>query len=359
MIEVRINGLSYGKEDLLATRQTSPSFEHPTLNFLRQWLGEQKRFEMLTSGSTGTPKSIQLQRQQLIESAQLTIQTLQLKRGMNALLCLDPKYIAGKMMIVRCAEGEMNIVAVDPSANPFEKISNDLQIDFAAFVPYQIQSILNSEHHVRFNELKCAIIGGAPLDKTIRDQLLSYPCTFYETYGMTETVSHIALRKITSDASSPFETLPGITIQTDKRGCLIIEAAHILNQKVITNDIVEIVNPSKFHWIGRWDNIINSGGVKISPEKVEEKIKKILERKGITSRFFVAGVPHSQLGETVVLVLENSNININELNEWLRSLDRYERPTEIYFTPNFVMTDTGKIHRKETLKEILSRHLPQ
>ncbi len=328
-------------------------FEKNTFSFIRDWMNGEKEFHQNTSGSTGIPKLISISRLQMIASAELTEAALQLQAGFNALVCLDTQYIAGKMMLVRCFVTGMKIIAIDPTANPLREILLNQKIDFAAFVPYQVQEIISSDHASRLNAIQFVIIGGAPLDNETKVTLQTMRCQCYATYGMTETVSHIALRKLNGHNSSEyFETLAGVEIRLDNRNCLVIQSPNFKDE-IHTNDIVEIVSANEFRLIGRYDNVINSGGVKISPEKLEIEIGKIFKKLKIDRLFFVAGIPDKKLGEKIVLVVQGDKLNDQasaEINSMLKHcFPVYEVPKEISYHKNFIFTPTNKINRQKTI----------
>lgn len=333
---------------------TLSDFERNTIDFCRQWLSGIKQFELQTSGSTGVPKKITVTREQMETSANMTLAALQLSSNQTELVCLDTRYIAGKMMLVRALVGSLNIIAIEPSANPFEKFKNE-SIDFVALVPYQLKSILESEQHNQFNKIKHTIVGGAPLDEPIKKLLQNYSCQFYETFGMTETLSHIALKKINGPTKSDyFKTLPGISIGQDERACLCIQAPH-LPTEIITNDVIEMKSLDEFIWLGRFDNVINSGGVKIFPESTERKIEAIFSELQIANRFFVAGLPDEKWGQKVTLIIEGSLTEkiTQKIEERIKEkLSKFEIPRAIKFANDFSQTVTEKINRKETLKKL-------
>ncbi len=354
---IDINGRTVSLEEIKTeTLLGHNDFELSTFLFIKDWLNGTEYFTLNTSGSTGTPKEIIVTREQMIASALLTQQAIGLKRGFTAFVCLDTKYIAGKMMLVRCFVTGMKLIAVNPSANPLKEISTGQEIDFAAFVPYQIQEMLSSDCDGRLNQIHAAIIGGAALDHFTREKLQLSSCQFYATYGMTETVSHIALQKLNGpDSSEFFQTLSGIQIKLDDRSCLIIKSPY-LKGEIHTNDIVEIISTNEFKWIGRYDNVINSGGVKVSPENIEPVIEKILNKAGINRLFFLAGAPDQRLGEKILLIIEGERLENNTLEEIIsmfkHTLLVYEIPKEIVFKKKFLCTETGKINRIKTIELI-------
>jgi O-succinylbenzoic acid--CoA ligase len=329
------------------------NFEETTFGFIREWFSDQQKFVLNTSGSTGTPKTITISREQMIASASLTASALNLSESMNALVCLDTKYIAGKMMLVRCFHTGMKILAVEPSSNPLCKVPIDKVIHFAALVPLQAKSVIDSNHPHLLDGLNLCIIGGAPIDEDLHSKLQRYSPSIYATYGMTETISHIALQRVNGEQKSDFfRVFPGITIKADDRSCLIIQTPH--GDTITTNDIVEITGKSEFKWLGRWDNVINSGGIKLSPENIERKIGQIFTRLHINNHFFVHGIPDTRLGQKLVLIVESPlpvTASIHSISEEIaHSFPSYEIPKEIFESAQFIYTPTNKINRAETFK---------
>lgn len=349
-----INGRNVSIEKIRQETEIAHSpFEESTFNFIRDWLSGVEDFQLTTSGSTGNPKQITITRSQMILSARRTARKIDIKERSTALVCIDSKYIGGKMMLVRSLTLGLKIMAVDPIANPLIKIPVDKCVQFTALVPYQINAVLESKHPHLLNNLDKVLIGGAPLSDATRERLDRFQCELYETYGMTETVSHIALRLVnTPKKQQYFEVLPGIEISQDARGCLQISGDD-LEHPVITNDLVEIPAKGKFQWLGRWDSVINTGGIKVLPEKIEKELDAIFHENHVDNRFFIAALPDERLGHKLVLILEGVQFSSELLNKSmlkLRSvLPAYEYPKEIYFTPNFATTATQKVDRIQTL----------
>lgn len=333
--------------------KSSSSFEESTFSFIKSWLNNDQAFKLTTSGSTGVPKEINVTRKQLQTSARGTLQALKLVNGERALVCLNTQYIAGIMMLVRCLVGNLKMEIVEPSANPLEELSSTHTFDFCALVPYQVNAILNQYGIVGVNRLKKIIIGGAPLSDSLKNKLKESTSQIYLTYGMTETLSHIALQQIAGTSKAEcFTTLPGVKISIDERECLVIETPYLEN-KVITNDSVELLSATTFRWLGRWDNVINSGGVKFFPEKLEQKVSLVFQSIDIKNEFFIFGLPDEALGNKVVLIIEsvesiNKQVILNKLKEHLTA---YELPKEIISIPHFIRTETGKVKRQETANQ--------
>jgi len=344
-------------KDVLRDRaEAHDAFEASLFAFIRAWRSEAAQFTQYTSGSTGSPKPIVVTRDQMTTSARLTAEALGLKTGDTALLCLNPDFIAGKMMVVRCFATGMRIVAVTPTANPLAHV--DQRIDFTAMVPYQVHDILRSAHPEVLQRVGSLLIGGAALDDESLAMLQLFRCRCYATYGMTETVSHIALKSLNGPhASDDYKTLPSIVIAHDARDCLVIEAPHF-TEKIVTNDVVRIKDAHTFAWLGRWDNIINTGGMKVMPEDLEGEIAKIFRAQKINHRFFVGSAPDPKLGNRIVLVIEGEltgPLRDALMTSLRQQLPGYKTPKTILTVTRFQYTASDKIDRKETLKGIGDR----
>ncbi len=332
-------------------------YARATLSFCRQWLRGASQFVMHTSGSTGEPKPIALHRHQMETSARMTLRTLQLTKEDTALVCLNTAYIAGKMMLVRGMEAGMDLLLVSPDSLPFAQVSTAVPIRFAAMVPLQVQATLatgDMEQLRCFNRLKALLIGGAPVSYRLQQEISrKVTAPVFETYGMTETVSHIALKRLNGPQQSDVYTvLDGFHVETDERGCLTVQGAVTQDQKIVTNDVVRMIDSHHFQWIGRADHIINSGGYKIFPEKVERVIARMLP-EDIARAFFIGGLPDERLGEKAVLIIEGkAHPPAFEKDLWValrQQLHAYELPKAIYYVPEFIRTATNKINRRQTL----------
>ncbi|MEM7486856.1 MAG: AMP-binding protein [Bacteroidota bacterium] len=323
------------------------SFENAIGDFLLDWISDVPTVEVFTSGSTGKPKKIVLQKEYMVNSASATGKYLGLKAGDTSLLCLPCSSIAGIMMLVRAMVLGLELDYVEPSSTPLALLHKPY--DFVALVPLQAEKSIT-----QLSQINTIIIGGAPISSSLRKKLEQTDSAIFETYGMTETVTHIAMKKIgTAQARSSavetyFETLPNVRISKDDRDCLVINAPKVSDIEIVTNDIVELFGESKFRWLGRFDSIINSGGVKLIPEQIEAKLAPVM-----THRFFITGVADASLGEKLVLLVESENIEKTELVqkiEALEGIDKYEIPKEIYTLPSFVETKSGKINRIKTVE---------
>jgi o-succinylbenzoate---CoA ligase len=358
-----LNGKKFYYDEIAAYsfRNSIPlnGYEAKTLEFCRDWLNGVQEFPIQTSGSTGTPKLITLSRQQMDISARRTVRVLGLSPGDHMLVCLNTEYIAGMMMLVRGLLADLQMTIVEPISNPLVLVAEEQEIDFASFVPMQLQTILQEmpEAVQRLDRMKAILVGGAPVGFTLQRSLQQLQVPVYHTYGMTETASHIALRLLNGpNAAEYYETLEGVKIGQDNRGCLTIKADITQNDTLITNDIVEILTPSRFRWIGRADNTINTGGVKVQTEIVEVAVSEALADLDETPRFFVASQPDELLGEKVILVLEGKKLSEEaeqQLQEKLKGLLRkFEMPKDIYYSPAFSETATGKVSRLRTMQKL-------
>jgi len=339
-----------------------PPQTRAALVFCRQWLAGQTSFTVHTSGSTGSPKPITVQRAQMSASARATGQALGLRAGDTALVCLSTAHIAGLMMLVRGLELKLALTLTAPARNPLAGLPDAAHFDFCAFAPLQLQEILTATPAKRaiLNNMKAILLGGAPVFESLAGQIKTLTVPVYHSYGMTETVSHIALRALNGcNASDYFVPLPGVALELDERGCLCIRAAQTDNRRIITNDRVELRPDGAFRWLGRSDNVINSGGVKVQAEKVEAVLEQLLRdyRAGLLAnrRLLVGPLPDPVYGQTVAAVIEGEPVAPGltaELRVALRDsglLMPYEMPRRFYFRPCFVETPTGKIDRRASL----------
>jgi O-succinylbenzoic acid--CoA ligase len=332
-----------GLISLMRDTPSAAEWENDLSLFLKEWANEKDYVIGQTSGSTGTPKTIRLSKKAMIASAIRTNQFFQLKKGDNVLLCLSANYIAGKMMIVRAIVGGLNLVAAPPSSAP----GWEGTVAFAAMVPLQVQTLLATEEgKKRLASIDKLLIGGSPASESLERELCDLPVNAYLSYGMTETVSHIALCRMEKNSAKEkiYHALPDIAFSSDERNCLIIRAPYLQPEPFVTNDVVTLHSETSFSWLGRWDNVINSGGIKFFPEKIERKIAGLL-----AARFYVTSLPDTLLGQRIVLKIESQPWSDAEKKSFLRQaallLSTYEIPKQILFVNKFEETGTGKIKR--------------
>ena len=279
----------------------------------------------------------------MILSANKTINFFNLQDGINALICLSLETIAGKMMLVRSYLGKWQLNIVEPSANPLNKI--DEKIDFVALVPLQLERIL-LESPEKLRKINTIIVGGAPVSNSLINRLKENEITVFQTFGMTETVSHIALRKIGMQTDNFYETVDGVKV-SDLDGNLIIHYPEMFDEPLTTNDLVKISSPKKFEWVGRSDFMINSGGVKLNPEKIEQKLVEL-----IPFPFFICGLNDENLGQKLALVIENNSNYIPEKEKLKAVLEKYEIPKVFITLKEIVRTKSGKMNRIKALEKI-------
>ncbi|WP_353148136.1 AMP-binding protein [Flavobacterium sp.] len=336
--DFKLNGKSFTYIELLSEalylKENGQLFEKEIGKFLLDWLNNESFVMVKTSGSTGLPKQIVLQKSAMIASAKATGLFFNLIPKSTSLLCLSANYIAGKMMLVRAITLGLHLDTIDPTSAPLAS----KKYNFIAMVPLQVQKSLSKLHLV-----DNVLIGGTQVSYSLSESIQKTNCNAFESYGMTETISHIAIKKI---GELYFTVLPNVTISMDERSCLVIEALELSKEKIITNDIVEILNATQFVLKGRIDNVINSGGIKIFPEEIEELIGK-----HISVPFFIGSKPDEILGEKVILVIEAKPFSIE--NNLFSELSKYQIPKEILFLESFVRTETQKINRKKSLEKLM------
>ena len=316
-------------------------WEHALYSFLENWMDDSECIAVQTSGSTGTPKTIFLPKEMLSASARMTNKYFGLNENSTALLCLSAGYIAGKMMVVRALIGNYDLYVHPPASAPMI----DKRYDFCAMVPMQVEALLQLDDGIeRLNRLNTLIIGGSAVTSTLQNSLQSLQTACYSTYGMTETVSHIALQQLNgSNKTDSYNALDGVHFTTDERDCLIIHAPHLQPAPFITNDVVTLHSPTNFQWLGRFDNVINSGGIKLHPELLSKKIESLINR-----RFYFCSAPDPILGEKLVLMIEGEPFDTKSLEIQLRTaLSQYELPKEIRFIDKFEETGNGKVNNRK------------
>lgn len=305
--------------------------------FVAQWIDSSDYIDAHTSGSTGTPKPIRLLKSDMRISARNTCEFFRLDSQSTLVLPLSSDYIAGKMMIVRALECGGTLIIEQPSNNPLPTCRM-ATIDLIAIVPSQIDGLLKS---TQFHKIKNVIIGGGRIPESMEHKLENVSsANIYATYGMTETCSHVALRRI---GDKRYHALPGFTFDIDERGCLIIKTEEMSFGQLTTNDLVELENNHSFRWLGRYDNIINSGGIKLVPEQIETKIAPLV----CGHNFYVTSRKSDKWGDELGLIIE-CDTEIPHLNRRLSDiLTSVERPKFIAYEPNFQRTSSGKIIRKK------------
>ncbi len=306
--------------------------------FLREWENDSEYISAHTSGSTGTPKEIHLLKEDMRQSARATNSFFKIARDSIIVSPLSAGYIAGKMMIVRALEAGCRLFSEEPSNHPLRK--NYGSVDLLPIVPSQIDGLLESQY---LPTIRNIIVGGAPMSSEQERKLtVISSLNIYSTYGMTETCSHVALRAI---GQPLYEAMPGITFDVDSRSCLIVKAPGFSFGELTTNDIVALTDSTHFCWKGRADNVVISGGIKIFPEEIEQKVSE-----HIPWNFYFIGEPDSKWGERLIMKVEYAGIETEHIERRLRdilsaNLPKFHFPKEIIFLPEFSRTSNGKIRR--------------
>ena len=312
--------------------------------FIEEWNNDSEYVEVKTSGSTGEPKRMLVEKRRMLNSARITCDFLGLKAGDTALLCMSTDYIAGKMMVVRSIERGLKLIEVPPCGHPLNNSQLSIvncQLDFAAMVPMQVYNSLQvPEEKERLMAIRHLIIGGGAIDEAMEAELRTFPHAVWSTYGMTETLSHIALRRISGpEASEWYMPFPTVKLSTTNEGCLVIDAPEVCAQTLTTNDIVELKSDGRFRIRGRKDNVICSGGIKIQIEEVEQTLKKYMRVPYIISKR-----KDEKFGEIVVLLTEGDTAEAQTICEQV--LPKYHQPKVYLHVNQIPLTETGKPARK-------------
>lgn len=318
--------------------------------FLEEWKNDSPFVEVKTSGSTGEPKQVMVEKDRMIASAQMTGKFLGLEKGCSALLCMPIDYIAGKMMVVRSQVLGLNITVIEPTNRPFRGLNIDYPdgFDFVALVPSQVfETLKHKDEADIMSRSKHIIIGGGHVSKELQQQLTDFPNAVWSTYGMTETLSHIAMRRLNGEeASEWYSPLPGVEMTLNEENCIVVNAPSVFKDVVVTNDIGEM-SDGKFRVVGRKDNVICSGGIKIQIEEVESLLAQYLH-----SPFAISKQADEKFGEVAVLVtIEKDLTAVEEICK--KNLPRYWKPKHYYHFDSIPQTETGKVARAE-IENILS-----
>lgn len=341
---ILIEGIPYSGWEIEMVRMNigagGQTFRQELFSFLSEWFEHKDKILVHTSGSTGKPKALWVEKECMMESACLTCSFLGLQKNDSALLCMPLKYIAGKMVVVRALVAGLDLWPIAPSGHPLKELKEPPV--FAAMIPMQVfNSLQVPEERVMLQQVKHLIIGGGAIDTRLAEALKDFPHAVWSTYGMTETLSHIALRRLNGPTASdwyvPFDD---VSIRLSKEGTLAIHAPRVCEEELITNDIAEINEHRQFRILGRKDNTINSGGVKIQIEQVEMALKEHLSQP-----FLITSAPDEKFGEMVVLLIEGEMV-LEEVEALCkRVLSEYWRPKRIVPVYRIPLTETGKPDR--------------
>lgn len=309
--------------------------------FIAEWRDENPRLLVHTSGSTGQPKPMWVEKRRMECSARITCSFLGLTEGDVALLCLPLDYIAGKMMVVRALTCGLRLIRVAPTSHPMANCTE--AVDFAAMVPMQVFNSLHvPDESERLRHIRHLIIGGGAIDDMLAEELRSFPNAVWSTYGMTETLSHIALRRLSGrDATEWYTPFEGVGLSLTSDHCLVIDAPEVCKEVITTNDIAELKADGRFRILGRKDNVICSGGVKIQIEEVER-----LLRQHTAVPLLITKRSDLQLGEAVVLLTTTTHTDM--LQQLCRQvLPKFWQPRRFLTVASLPVTATGKPARRE------------
>ena len=312
-------------------------------HFLNEWFNDDAYITAKTSGSTGIPKEIKVQKKHLIHSAKNTIKHFDLNQRSHLFLCLSTETIAGKMMLIRAiiVDGKISIGTV--KKNTMDDLPK--QVDFVALVPIQLEHYLNQKEKI---SVKTIIVGGAPISENLRALCQSVTTPIYQTFGMTETLSHVAVKCINGETNRSYEALEGIQFSTQGEQ-LVIHYPAIGQDALLSNDIVELIDPFHFNWLGRADFAINSGGIKLFPEQIEQKLSGFL-----SCPFFISSIKEESLGESICLYLDSEEPVEIKKETLLEILSKFEVPRYYKIGVTFSYTQNGKIDRLSTIKNYSS-----
>jgi len=302
--------------------------ENIVLGMIRDWHSEQKNFTHYTSGSTGRPKKVKISREKIELSAKSTLEYIDADNEIKtSLLCLDPRHIGGAMVVYRALVYGHDLAIIEPTSSLKQALNDDQNYDLASMVPMQFKGLGMDE----LSKVKHILIGGAPIAVDKRE----YKPNVFATFGMTETVSHIALRRISEES---FTTTGDTQVAVSTNGTLKIHGSITDNKWLETNDVVEVYSSTSFKWLGRADFMINSGGIKINPEYVEAQLMD-----QIAGEFMAGSIPDDKFGRKLILLIAGDRQSLD-----FSSLEKYHRPKEVFFNQKIIKTPGNKIDRLKT-----------
>lgn len=351
-----LDGSTYNKaqiKELVRSTNVNKSPEMSDLfSFLSCWFDESDTLTVQTSGSTGVPKKQLVSKERMMQSARLTCDFLHLREGETALLCMNLRYIGAMMIVVRSLVCGLNLIVRPASGHPLKDLLQP--IDFAAMVPLQVYNTLQSpDEREKLRALGRLIIGGGTVDEQLEQTLREFPNPIYSTYGMTETLSHIALRRLNGvEASSRYVPFNSVHLSLSAERTLVIDAPLVCNGTLVTNDIAQLYSDGTFEILGRKDNVINSGGIKIQTEQLEQQIRKHLDQP-----FAVTSIPNCKLGEEVVMLVTGAVDSQALLRLLTDALPAYYAPKQLILVDHIPLTETGKIDRAACKKMALQKQL--
>ena len=336
---VRFENCELKLEEILKEVDTVKHFNENELivvDMIRDWMNGEPLFTFHTSGSTGVPKPIIIPREKIAFSVRATMNFLDPERRFrSSLLCINPHFIGGAMVVFRALVHEMDLTIISPSADLDSRLK-DTNYDLVSMVPLQAQKLsvgtLNNFHAI--------IIGGGQMP-AIEGKTTA---KVYSSFGMTETVSHFAFKELNKPY---FRVLDGTEIAVNKSGNLKVKNFITDDKWLETNDMISLISSNEFLWIGRSDFVINTGGIKVNPESVEKKLSDQFEGVG----FFISSLPDKVLENSVVLMVEGQDLSFEPD---FSMLEKHHRPKGIVFLDRFERTASEKIDRKKTREKLIA-----
>ncbi len=335
-----IDGERLTPDTLAQWRQGKSGIAAELADFLTDWYSPTPTIELHTSGSTGKPTVMHAAKDAMRAGARLSCEIFGLRHGSRAMLCLPLRYIAGKMMVVRALVSGCELVLCAPCSTPLAKLTEP--VDFAPLVPMQAVATLQQPNGAeQLARARTLLLGGGFIDSALATELQGVNSRIYASYGMTETLSHIALRRVNGpERSDLYSPLPGVTVSLSPHGTLVISAPHLNIQRLVTHDIAELAADGRFRILGRQDAVINSGGVKIQAEEIELVLRAAT---GLT--LLVLPQPDRVLGQCVALLWEGPAAAEAALQRAISELPAYHRPRLIRHVAELPRTATGKLAR--------------
>lgn len=339
--------------DRLADSAPTGSWAVPLRSLIHELLSYKTRaLTVHTSGTTGPPKPLRLPRRDLISSARLTGQVFGLKNGDRALMCLPAAFIAGKMMVVRSMVLDLDLHLIDPRGSVLDNLRTTDRFRFTAMVPLQLHRAVQEDRNRVEEQFDTILLGGGPVSAVFVEDIASLRTKVYQGYGSTETVTHVALRPLNAatgveehGVDAPFKAVGKVSFGRDPRGCLVVYTPHLSTTQHVTHDLVELIDDTSFRWLGRYDNVILSGGKKIFPEQLEMKSAGV-----IPYTHYFTSVPDERLGQAVMLVLETDlpqdEVLPEVMERLMRTLDPHEWPRRVQALRSIARTGTGKLIRQ-------------
>lgn len=327
----------------ISTQRADDSTKKAIEQFKYEWFSKDENIEACTSGSTGIPSKLLLNKKHMMNSAIMTLSYLKIPKYSSVLLCMPLKFIGAKMVVVRALVGNLHVIAVTPSSTPLKDLNEPPY--FAAMTPTQVAASLEDNKQAELlQKINTLIIGGGPVNSELFEKIKNFKNNIYSTYGMTETMSHIALKKLTNGLEREYHPFSGVELTSEENGCLVISCNNLGISSLKTKDIVKINEDGCFNVLGRLDNTVNTGGIKIQIESIEEKLSQLIDFD-----FNISSIDDPILGEKIV-ILANKKISLDELKEYKEFLPNYWAPKESFYTDILPKTQSGKPARSQIKK---------